>query len=424
MPEHVLVGFGFGPIQGGLFAHEAFNSQAFQRIVVAEIDQTLVDAVRTNQGSYAVNVAQADRIEVVNIQNVELLNPTVPTDLAQLQDALTTATEIATCLPAVSIFEAGGDTSVAALIAHALENTQAKATIVYTGENNNHAAEILEEAVIGKMAAPPTGAVAFLNTVIGKMSRVVTDPEEIAALNLAPIAPGLDRAFLVEAFNHILVTRCPLDNFRPGIEVFLEKDDLLPFEEAKLYGHNAVHALLAYLGCLKGCTRMTDLKDIPALMAIGRTAFLNESGAALIKKYQHLGDELFSPAGYRHYAEDLLQRMTNPYLEDTLARAGRDPVRKLAYHDRIFGTMALALQHDIQPTNMALGALAGIAALLADADANQVPAELRGADWPNLTPEQITALCRWLWQDNAGPHAQQLIDLTIQAQPRLKAALD
>jgi hypothetical protein len=41
--------------------------------------------------------------------------------------------------------------------------------------------------------------------VIGKMSGAVVDPTEMRAAGLAPIAPGLERAFLVEAFNRILI---------------------------------------------------------------------------------------------------------------------------------------------------------------------------------------------------------------------------
>ena len=53
MAEHIFTGFGFGPIQGGLFVKEAFQSGNFARIVVAEIDQRLVEAVRANKGSSA-----------------------------------------------------------------------------------------------------------------------------------------------------------------------------------------------------------------------------------------------------------------------------------------------------------------------------------------------------------------------------------
>jgi hypothetical protein len=100
--------------------------------------------------------------------------------------------------------------------------------------------------------APPTerqlvqSKVRFLNTVIGKMSGVITDPLQLHALGLTPITPEAGRAFLVEAFNRILISRIHFDTpgFQRGIQAFIEKDDLLPFEEAKLFGHNATHAWL------------------------------------------------------------------------------------------------------------------------------------------------------------------------------------
>jgi len=428
MTEHIFTGFGFGPIQGGLFVKEAFQSGNFTRIVAAEIDAELVDAVGANKGSYYVNVAGADGIEVLKIDNVELLDPNVAGDNQILLEVLAESTEITTCLPSVDFYESDGTGSVASLIAEGLKNSKANATIIYSAENNNHAAEILEKAVAKKVGAPLQKRVQFLNTVIGKMSRVVIDPSvlgtpygEIAELKLKPIAPGIKRAFLVEEFNRILVSRTQIADFKPGIEVFIEKDDLLPFEEAKLYGHNAIHSLLGFLGAVSGYTGMTELKADHAIMEIGRAAFLQECGAALIKKYAQLRDELFTKAGQRRYAEDLLERMTNPYLADTVARAGRDVVRKLGINDRIFGTMALTLEYGTEPNNMALGAMAGIAVLLDKAEENNLPADLRFGDWRKLDDAKIEKIINWLWKGQTSTYAQQLIRYVQNAGKRLTA---
>lgn len=358
MKEHIFTGFGFGPIQSGLFAAEAFKSGNFKRIVIAEIDQRLVDAVRANNGSYYVNIASSTGIEAVKISGIEIYNPSNEKDRAELIKALSLSTEICTSLPSVNFYDSGAN-SVASLIVQGVQNSTAKATIIYTAENNNHAAEILEEKLKQKLGNI-LGNVQVLNTVIGKMSQVVTDKDEIIQKKIKTIAPGIDRAFLVEEFNKILVTKCKIKNYTPGIKVFIEKEDLLPFEEAKLYGHNAIHALLAYLGAQKGYKKMAELKNDKEIMQIAREAFLKESGVALIKKYKNLGDELFTEVGYRVFAEDLLERMTNPYLDDAIERAARDPQRKLGLNDRIFGTMQLALEFDIEPKNMAKGAVAGL----------------------------------------------------------------
>jgi mannitol-1-phosphate 5-dehydrogenase len=416
--KHVCVGFGFGPILGGFFVHEAYESGNFCRIVIAEVDQELVKAVKANNGSYYVNVAKSNGIETIRVDGIEVFNPNVEEDRRKLSVALSQSTEIVTSLPSVKFYDMGED-SVASLIAQGLKNSQADATIIYTAENDNRAAEILEETACQKINGISLNNVRFLNTVIGKMSRVVADADEINELDLKTIAPGIDRAFLVEEFNKILVTKTNIPHFTAGIEVFIEKEDLLPFEEAKLYGHNAVHALLAFLGACKGYTKMRELKDNQKVMKIARDAFLNESGAALVEKYSDLGDELFTATGYKNYAEDLLERMTNPYLSDTIERAARDPVRKLGISDRIFGTMSLAIEHGIEPVNMAVGAMAGIAVLLNKADENNLPDSLRVKRWQELSNVGIEKILMWIWGAEFRKDHRRLIECVQQAKEHL-----
>ena len=200
------------------------------------------------------------------------------------------------------------------------------------------------------------------------MSGVIADPEVIREHRLATITPQDRRAFLVEAFNRILISRIQIragdgkSAFRRGIEVFEEKENLLPFEEAKLYGHNATHALAAYVGAMAGARRITDLATVPGLLPFLRAAFIHESGAALVRKHAGV-DPLFTPQGYARYAGDLLARMANPYLLDTVERVGRDPARKLGWNDRLVGTMRLALGQGIEPQRYAFGAAAALALL-------------------------------------------------------------
>jgi mannitol-1-phosphate 5-dehydrogenase len=414
MTRHIFAGFGFGPIQSGLMVSEAFKSGRFERLAVAEIDADLVAAVRLNHGCYAVNVAHQTGIDVETVEGLEIYNPRVEQDRTQFLEVLSQATEIVTSLPSVA-FYSQGPCSVASLIAQALDTNRAQATIVYTAENNNHAAETLQACVQAQHGPLEPTRVQFLNTVIGKMSQVVTDPEQMARQGLQPMAPGLNRAFLVESFNRILVTRTTLPGFRPGIDVFSEKADLIPFEEAKLYGHNAIHALLAYLGAMQGYTAMSELTCNESLMGIARRAFFNESGASLIKKYGHLNDELFTEQGYTAFAEDLLTRMTNPHLADAVDRAGRDVVRKLGLSDRLYGTMRLALEYGIQPAHMAMGAGAALLYLQSHAEQCSVPGELRFSMESPVEESQIRQLLHWLWKDTTCDHTDTLVTLTHQA---------
>jgi mannitol-1-phosphate 5-dehydrogenase len=364
-----FVGFGFGPIQAGLFLYEAFRSGNFNRLVAAEVLPEVVAAVRRAGGSYRVNIATRTGIEVREVRGVEIFNPCEPADASRLAQALAQAAEVCTALPSVEFF-AKGNPSVAALLRAAARRKAASpdlpACVVYTAENHNHAAEILralcEEGLNDQDRAALAAKTQFLNTVIGKMSGVVTGAAPLKEEGLAPLMDGADRAFLVEEFNRILISRITLPGFQRGLHVFLEKPDLLPFEEAKLYGHNAVHALLGYLARRQGCPFISEAAAHPQLITLAQEAFSAESGPALIARHSGL-DPLFTPAGFKLYADDLLQRMVNPYLRDRTERVTRDPRRKLAWDDRFIGTMRLALDAGLAPQRFALGAAAALETL-------------------------------------------------------------
>ena len=411
-----FVGFGFGPIQSALFLYEAYRSGHFSRFVIAEVDARVVHAVRSAAERYTINIALPDRIEQAAISGVELYNPAVPDDRRQILQAIAESDELATCLPSVAFFDTGGPTSVARTLAAGLALRSAnKPAIVYAAENHNHAAELLHESVAKYCPPAALANVQFLNTVIGKMSGVITDPATIARLNLATMTPAIPKAILVEEFNRILISQITLPGFMRGIDVFVEKPDLLPFEEAKLYGHNAIHALIGYLAARRGLTAMSDAAAHPDIMATARAAFLDESGQALIRKYAALGDPLFTPAGYTAYADDLLARMVRPTLNDLISRVTRDQIRKLGYDDRLFGTMRLALQYGIQPINLAKGAAAAILSLLAQWDAlGPAVTPLPRPTMP-LSRQSLGQLLRAIWATNAGGESEALIDVTWEA---------
>jgi mannitol-1-phosphate 5-dehydrogenase len=400
-PKRVFVGFGFGPIQAGLFAKEARDSGAFSEIVIAEIDSRVVETVRTNGNRYALNVAWPDHVEHVIIEGITLLNPLVKEDRLQLVSALGRATEIVTSLPSVAAYTTGGNQSVAHLIADGLAVNESLQTVVYTAENNLAAAELLESAV-KQVARKKIGSsrVQFLNTVIGKMSQVLTDVSEISRRRLATVVPGDARAFLVESYNRILVSRILLQGFVPGIRTFEEKDQLLPFEEAKLFGHNAAHTMLGFQGAAHGVTSLADLREDKKVLTLIRKAFLEEVGAALIIQYAPLKESLFTTEGFCEYVDDLMIRMTNPSLSDTVARAIRDPFRKLGYSDRFFGAMRLCLANGVEPLFLATGALAGLEAFSLSAESPQTEEFIALRQKKGLEKEAFERMLRTLWGDS------------------------
>jgi mannitol-1-phosphate 5-dehydrogenase len=300
------------------------------------------------------------------------------------------------------------------VLAAGLERRAGKPVVVYAAENHNHAAEILADAVLAEVTPAQRDRVRagtrFLNTVIGKMSGVLSGPGEIG--RLSPIAPGIPRAFLVESFNRILISAArfePGSAFRRGIEVFAEKPDLLPFEEAKLYGHNAAHAVAAYIAALRGLGRIEELRGLPGAVAFVRAAFLDEAGEALVRKWRGV-DSLFTREGFTAYVDDLMDRMLNPFLADRVERVARDPGRKLSWDDRLVGAIRLALAQGIVPRRLALGAAAALVHLQ--------PEVLREGAAPHRLLEEL-----WLQAEPATAEKNAVLGLIGESLPPLRTWL-
>jgi len=368
-------------------------------------------------------------------------------------EAIGEAEEMATALPSVKFYDLGGEASVAGMLGEGLGRRGGKGGVVYAAENHNHAAEILVERIQGSgfgvrgrgsvrvsgcrsvgvgigtepspqpsRGVPGEGEVRVqvLNTVIGKMSGVIGDAATMERMGLAAMVPGWGRAVLVEEFNRILISRIVLEGFERGIEVFVEKENLLPFEEAKLYGHNAIHALIGYLADLRGLTTMAEAGECGEIMGVARKALIEESGRALIRKHGGLGDELFTEAWYRAHAEDLLDRMTRVNLNDLVERVIRDPVRKLGWEDRLFGTMRMAMRYGIEPREMAKGAGAGVVSMIRHAESAKgfgpplppLPPLPRSA--AELTEGKLKELLVGIW-GGGDEHTDAVVRLTWEA---------
>lgn len=405
------VGFGFGPIQAGLFLYEAHKSGAFAEPLVVDVRADLVTAVRDNGGHFALNIARANRVDTVTVGPVEVADSLSAPDRARIVAALATADEVSTALPSVDYYRSDGPSSPHRLLAEGLLlRPTDKPVIVYCAENHRHAASILETAVLEAILPAARDEVRrrvrFVDTVIGKMSGTVEigDPGENELLGLVGLTPSAPFAYLVEEFDHILISRVSHragddDDVRSSIPALHEVADLEPFQDAKLFGHNATHALAAFLGQLMGLRLMSELTPLPGALEFLEAAFVEEAGAALIRRYGGV-DSLFTADGFQTYARDLLARMTNPFLRDTIARAARDPIRKLGWDDRLIGTLRLGMSENITPRRFAMGAAAALAT---------VHPEVMNSD-----RSHVERLLRSVWQRDVAPQeAGQVVDTIL-----------
>lgn len=318
-----FIGIGAGPIQTGIYVAGAADG-GFDRIVLAEVEPTLVAALKQHH-SITVNTAEADRITTRTYENIEVFNPNDPNDLPQLIEIAKDALAFNTALPATKFYK-----FCAPWMKEAFAQNPAGRRYIYTSENSTTAAADLKVAM--GVEYPETY---YLDTVIGKMSKVFAAGES----ELPTLTPGFVKGHLVEAFNTIYTSSAPGIE-EVGIQNLFAKADLVPFEEAKLYGHNANHLLLALLAAERGCNSMSEAAKFPEIVEYTLQALLQESGAALCKKYAGV-DEYFEPANWETWARELVRRMISPLLSDAIARVARDLTRKLGWEDRLIGAIRL-----------------------------------------------------------------------------------
>ncbi len=388
-----LVGLGFGAIGAGLFVYEAYRAGDYAPPLVIDVRADLLAGLRAEGGHFRVNIARTDRVDVVDVGPMNVADSTVASEADLTVEAIAGADEFASALPSVAFYRTDDANSPHRLLAEGLRRrTRTAPLIIFCAENHRSAAALLEAAVLEAVPVGERdsvrGRARYVDTVIGKMSGVITDEAELRAGGFATITSALPAAFLVEAFDRILVSRVGA-GLHPGMPVLREVDDLAPFEDAKLLGHNATHALAGFLGSLLGLTLVADLREVEGAMGFLRSAFIEESGATLRRRWEG-ADELFTEHGFEVFADDLLERMVNPHLADTIERAARDPRRKLGWDDRLVGLVRLGLAEDVPTPRYGMGVAAGLDVLRAGGADHGYDADLLRAGWPDgLDPEEV-----------------------------------
>lgn len=122
--------------------------------------------------------------------------------------------------------------------------------------------------------------------------------------------------------------------------------------EEKLYILNCGHAVCAYLGFQKG---YKYIHEAMADETISRAVV-----GAMLEAQRALHCKHGCTLHYGNLINDILASFSNAALMDTIARVGRDPVRKLQADDRLIGPAKLAYRYSIEPTYLIQGCAAAL----------------------------------------------------------------
>ncbi len=125
-----------------------------------------------------------------------------------------------------------------------------------------------------------------------------------------------------------------LDGFDPGVPGIRPIAGFGDFLKRKLYTYNAASCIIAYIGYVKGYSDYADAANDMEILTL------------LDKNYDMTNKVLCDVFGYS-WADQVefsmlsREKFTSRAIKDTVARNGRDPLRKLAAGERIMGPMKL-----------------------------------------------------------------------------------
>ncbi len=330
--------FGAGNVGRG-FLGQLFTESGYE-VVLVDIDEPLLRVLNEHHG-YKLALVDNERREELWIAPVRALHAgdTESVAAAVAEASLMATSAGARALPAVA-------KTVAAGLARRLSSPQAAPLNIIVCENLKDAADYFRGLVTRELPPRLQSAlgkkVGFVETVIGRMVPLLT-PEQRAA----------DPSFIAaEPYKELPVDREGFVGAIPSVVGMEACDHFAAYVARKLYVHNGGHAVLAYLGYLRGLTYGYEALEDPAVRPLLEAAWV-ESRQGIAAAYQ------VSPRWLEAHADDLRRRFANRALGDTIVRLARDPLRKLAPDDRLVGAARLAEQAGVAPEALSWAIAAG-----------------------------------------------------------------
>jgi mannitol-1-phosphate 5-dehydrogenase len=330
--------FGAGNVGRGFLGQ--LLSESGYAVVFVDIDEPLISALNVRH-AYTIRLVDTDHAEEVAISPVRALHAK---DVGTVAQALTEADVAATAvgvraLPHVAPLVAAG-------IARRAESSAQDPLNIIICENLKDAAatfrRLVSEHLDADLDAYLEACVGFVDTVIGRM--VPPPTPEMRAQD-----PSL---ILVEPYKELPVDRCGFVGPIPEIVGLEPCENFAAYTACKLYIHNCGHAMLGYLGHLRGYTFGYQALEDAAIRALFERA-LSESKDGIVAAHS------VDPAWLEAHIADLGRRFANRALGDTTFRLARDPLRKLSPEDRLVGAARLAEKAGTKPEALSWGIAAG-----------------------------------------------------------------
>lgn len=337
--KKIAVMYGAGSIGRG-FIGQLFSLSQYE-VVFIDVNSAVVDKLNQDKG-YVLELVTAEKTEKTFISPVRAVNGldqnAVACEIAQAE-IMATAVGV-NILPKIA-------ENIAAGIRLRMEQGKGPLNIIIC-ENLINADEYLKELIERYLSEPEQAYfhenIGLLEASVGRMvpllsrEQVDADPTRVVA----------------EPYDKLPVKSDFIKGELPKIEGVIPFSPFEFYIERKLFVHNMAHAVCAYMGAEKGYEYIDKAIQDEEIRSVVAGA-MREIDKALSVKYGISEKELTD------FTDDLLVRFANPVLMDTVARVGRDVVRKLKRNDRLVGAALCCLASGVEPDNIIRGILAAIA---------------------------------------------------------------
>lgn len=167
-------------------------------------------------------------------------------------------------------------------------------------------------------------------------------------------APDSGLNVRIEKFYEWVVETKPFGSVgHPDIPAIHWVDNLEPYIERKLFTVNTSHATAAYYGKHAGKKTIAEAMKDSYIRGVVHDA-LEETASLIVEKHAISAQE------QEEYVDTIVNRISNPYLEDSVERVGRAPMRKLGRQERFIGPAAQLAERGMKyeallgPVEMAL----------------------------------------------------------------------
>lgn len=318
--------FGAGSI-GKSVAGYVFHKLGFE-VLFVDISKFVVDDINTRKNykifrsSNDSSPQMVDKISALNLDNEEMIYDTICN-----VDYICTAVGIQGLDSVIPVLVKGIEARKAASIVNPLN--------ILLCENHSGMYSFTMEKLKAHLNYEELEGIHLIETSIERMTKPFSRKE-------------YEFDVLAEEFYPVIISRDRVrkdDLYFKNQEYFFLVENIQAYYYRKLYTNNLGHAVLGYIGYLRGYKSIIQsVKDLE-INTIMRGA-LGEAGKMLIARYDFRESDIIS------HLEKLVSRFSNEGLNDEIERVIRCPMRKLSRSERLVAPAVLCLECGIYPANI------------------------------------------------------------------------